>query len=168
MRRTAWTFIAIGLLAATAAAGAAVRGWTGALLWPVLLCVTITLISVPLFILGVYASFRRRHSALSQAKQRLRALSTDELRGLIADPMQKDAALARVVLMERGVDARPPKEQLFAMLTSGNPTACAQAMVYMQVFYSEMFNRLPKGVSNLDPAETWQSRIAALRDAQPG
>jgi hypothetical protein len=166
MRRTAWTVIAIGLLAATAAAGAAVRGWTGALLWPMLLCVTITLISVPLFFLGVYVSFRRRHSKLTQAKHRLRQLSTDALRGLIAEPMQKDAALARVVLMERDVDARPPKQQLFAMLTSGNPAACAQAMVYMQVFYSEMFNRLPKGTSNLDSPEIWQTRIAALRGAE--
>jgi hypothetical protein len=166
MRRISRKTIAVAILIAAAAAGAAVDGWAGAFLWPLALCAVLLLICVSLIGIVAVVSFGRRHSRFHELRRRIGLLSTDQLRDLIANPSNNGSMLARAELMRRGVDARPPKDQLFEMLASGNSTVCAQAIVSMQLFYPKMFTLLiPMGASNLDPPETWQARIAALRAA---
>jgi hypothetical protein len=64
--------------------------------------------------------------------------------------------------MRRGLDARPPLEQLFEMLTCGNIAVCGQAMGYVGMFYPEM--RALARQTRI-PREVWRSRVAEVRGA---
>jgi hypothetical protein len=69
--------------------------------------------------------------------------------------------------MRRGLDARPSKEQLISMLTSGNSVICGQAMGYVHMFYPEEVRAfMPMGSSNMDPPEVWRARLAAVQNAE--
>jgi hypothetical protein len=158
-------FIALATLAAAAGAGFAVQGWPGIFLWPLALCGIAIDVLVVWFVLDLVITCFRYQSRVRSIQARVRPLTADQLSELISAPSHPDSAFARAELMRRGLDARPPKEQLFGMLTSGNSAQCGQAMTYMQIFYPEMCAQIAKGSSNLDSPESWQSRIAALRDA---
>jgi hypothetical protein len=92
---------------------------------------------------------------------RIGALSTDDLQGLMQTPKHPDSQFALAELMRRGVDARPTKEQLFSMLTSGDPWLCMHAMTNLEVFYPEL--PIPEGATNLDAPDVWQARVELLR-----
>jgi hypothetical protein len=148
------------------AAGFAVQGWTGIFLWPLTLCALILLIGIALFLIDVFVTLIRKFAEASRIKARVRPLSNEQLRELCDSPSHRDSAFAMVELMRRGLDARPPREQLFSMFTSGNSVKCGQAMGYVHMFYPELLRALmPMGSSNLDPPEVWRARVAAVRSA---
>jgi hypothetical protein len=163
MRRIKRKIIALVLLAAAAAAGFAVQGWMGTFLWPLTLCALVLLLGIALFMIDVLVTIIRKRAEVRRIGARVRPLSNEQLRDLCESPSHRDSAFARVELMRRGHDARPPREQVFTMLTSGNSVMCGQAMGYLQMFYPEL--RLPKGSSNVDPPEVWRARVAQFRSA---
>jgi hypothetical protein len=165
MRRIKRKIIALVLLAAAAAAGFAVQGWLGIFLWPLTLCALALLLEIALAAIDIYLTVNRNLAEVSRIKARVRGLSNEQLRELCESPSHRDSGFARVELMRRGIAARPPKEQLFSMLTSGNSVMCGQAMGYLQMFYPELRALLPKGSSNLDPPEVWRARVAAVQSA---
>jgi hypothetical protein len=153
--------IVLAALAASSAAGFATRGWHGAFVWPAILCalglvaaIAAFLLRLVLFAIGARGRIRRMH-------ERMGALPTEQLRELMQTPTHPDSQFALAELMRRGLDARPSKEQLFGMLTSGNPTLCGHAMANLQVFYPEL--SLPEGVSNLDSPDMWKLHVEAFR-----
>src|SRR3954469_7359745 len=152
-------------LAIASAVGCAVQGWPGLFLWPVALCVSAMLLAIAWFVIDLFVTYSRHSAEVGRIKARVRRLSTDDLRNLIANPSHKDSGLGRVELMRRGEDARPSKEQLFGMLTSGNSMLCGQAMTYVSIFYPELRELVPMGSSNQDSPEVWQARVAAVRSA---
>ena len=115
-------------------------------------------VSIALFMLRVV---RRTKSRLDSIQERLGPLSDEQLFEIMRTPTHRDSQFALVELRRRGVDARPTKDQLFGMLTSGNPTLCAHAMANLQVFYPELV--IPNGASNQDPPEMWKSRVEEFR-----
>lgn len=157
--------IAVLMLAAVTGAGFAVHGWAGIVLWPLGLCGLVLVLGIALFVINVVVTFVRHNNEMSRMWARICPLPTEQLRDLCANPSHGDSAFARVELMRRGQDARPSKEQLFEMLTSGNTILCGQAMSYASMFYPELRDLVADGSSNQDPPEVWQSRVAAVRSA---
>ena len=166
MRPTAEKMIAVAALAASVAAGAFAQGWAGAFLWPAALCLVALLLGIVWLVLDLILTYSRHHANVQRIRAEVCPLSNEQLRALTLDHSNHASGFARAELMRRGQDARPPKEQLFQMLTSGNPNACGQAMVYVQVFYPELGEIVSTGSSNQDPPSVWESRIAASRDAE--
>ena len=121
----------------------------------------IVLVGIAWFILGVVVRIRRTRGHMRMIQERLRPLSNEQLTEIMRTPKHPDSQFALVELMKRGVNARPTKEQLFGMLTSGNPKLCGDAMANLQIFYPEVV--IPEGASNLDAPELWQSRVESLR-----
>ncbi len=151
------------LFAATAVAGFAVQGWLGVLVWPLGLCGLLAALTMIRLVVNVLTGVRRTRARVAGIQGRLRLLSTDQLCVLMRTPSHPDSQLALVELMQRGVDVRPTKEQLFDLLTSGNPRLCMDAMTNLEMFYPEF--PIPEGASNLDAPEIWRSRVEALRNA---
>lgn len=123
----------------------------------------VVLVGIVCFILGMVARVRRTRGRVRVIQERLHPLSNEQLTEIMRTPKHPDSQFALVELMKRGVDARPTKEQLFGMLTSGNPKLCGDAMANLQMFYPEVV--IPEGASNLDTAELWRSRVEVLRQA---
>jgi hypothetical protein len=165
MRHRTGKIILLAVLVSVGGVGFAFQGWGGALFWPLGLCASVLLLGITWFVIDLAITFSRHRAEVRRIWDRVRPLSTERLRELIGNPSHKDSGFARVELMRRGVDVRPPKEQLFGMLTSGDTAMCGQAMAYLHMFYPEMNGLIPTGSSNQDPPELWQSRIAALRSA---
>jgi hypothetical protein len=141
----------------SALVGFALQGW-GGIFAGVGLCALVAIAIIALFILRV---IRRTRLRLDSIQQRLGALSDDQLFEIMRTPTHPDSQFALAELMRRGVDARPTKDQLFGMLTSGNSVLCGHAMANLQVFYPELV--IPNGASNLDPPDLWRSRIEVFR-----
>jgi hypothetical protein len=137
--------------------GFALQGW-GRIFAGVGLCALVVIAFIVLFILRVIC---RTRSRLDRIHARLGPLSDEQLREIMRTPTHTDSQFALAELMRRGVDARPTKDQLFGMLTSGNSVLCGHAMANLQIFYPELV--VPDGASNLDPPELWQSRIEVFR-----
>ena len=154
---------AVAALAVSAAAGYVVQGSLGLVLWPLELCGAFLVLIVAWFFVDLVITFAR-HRAHQPYLARVRPMKSEQLRELIKTPSHPDSGFARVELMKRGLDARPPKEQLFGMLTSGNTALRGQAITYLHIFYPELHVQL-NGSSNFDAPELWQSRVAALRGA---
>lgn len=152
---------AFAVLAVSAGAGFAVKGWIGIFAWPLALCALIAVVGIAWFILHLAFLILRDRVRWRRIRARIRPLSTEQLREIMQTPTHPDSQFALAELMRRGVPARPTKDQLFAMLTSGNPVLCGHAMANLQIFYPEL--ALPKGSSNLDPPELWQSRVETFR-----
>ena len=152
-------------LAIAAAAGYIVQGSFGLLLWPLGFCGSVLLLAAGLFTLDVVITIVRHQARIRRIQARVRSMTSDQLRELLLTPSHQDSAFARIELMRRGVNARPPKEQLFGMLASGNSLLCGQAMTYMHMFYPKTHARIPSGSSNQDSREVWEARIASLRSA---
>ena len=163
MRRITRKAILIATLAVASSAGFGVQGWPGLFLWPLALCVSVLLLAIGWFVIDLFVSYSRLSEEVGRIWARVHRLSNDELRDLIANPSHKDSGFARAELMQRGENARPTKEQLFGMLTSGNNMLCGQAMTYVHIFYPELRELVPTGSSNLDPPEVWQARVAAVK-----
>ncbi len=121
----------------------------------------VVLAGIAWFILGVIVRLQRTRGRVRIIQERLRPLSNEQLTEIMRTPKHPDSQFALVELMKRGVDARPTKEQLFGMLTSGNPKLCGDAIANLQIFYPEVV--IPEGASNLDTVEVWQSRVEVLR-----
>ena len=138
--------------------GIALQGWSG-IFAGIGLCAILVVAGIALFIFRV---FRRTKARLDNIQRRLGPLSNDRLFEIMRTPTHPDSQFALVELKRRGVDARPTKDQLFAMLTSGNPSLCAHAMANLQVFYPELV--IPNGASNQDPSEMWKSRVEQFRN----
>jgi hypothetical protein len=155
--------VVLAALAVSSVAGFATRGWRGALAWPAMLCALGLVTGIAAFILRLVRFTLGARGRIRRIQARVGALSTEQLREIMQTPTHPDSQFALAELMRRGVDARPSREQLFGMLTSGNPTLCGHAMANLQVFYPELC--LPDGVSNLDPPELWQPRVEAFRRA---
>jgi hypothetical protein len=155
---------AVAALAVAAAAGYAVQGSLGLMLWPLELFGTFLVLAVAWFFVDLVITYARHRARINQIWSRVRPMKSEQLRELIKTPSHPDSGFARVELMKRGLDARPPKEQLFGMLTSGNAALCGQAITYLHIFYPELHAQL-LGSSNLDAPELWQTRVAALRGA---
>ena len=94
-----------------------------------------------------------------RARVRMSELSTDRLMSITANPSDPAFGLAYWELDDRGVDGRPSKERLFAMLTSGDSVQCGKAMVFLAM-YPEV--QLPLGSLSADPPEVWRSRIETM------
>jgi hypothetical protein len=150
-------------LAASAMAGFAVKGWSGLFLWPLTFCALVVVLVIGGFVFGLVVRIRRRRTQMRRIQDRLRPLTTEQLSEIMRTPAHPDSQFALVELMRRGADARPTKDQLFGMLTSGNSVQCGHAMANLQIFYPEL--SIPDGASNLDPPEMWQSRIEVFRRA---
>lgn len=151
------------VFAAISVAGYKVQGWLGVLVWPLVFCIIVAAFAITRLIFNVFTGVLRTRARVNEIQTRLRLLSTDQLRELMRTPEHPDSQLALVELMQRGVDVRPTKEQLFGMLTSGNPSLCMDAMTNLSVFYPEL--PIPDGASNLDPPEIWRSRVQAFQNA---
>lgn len=128
---------------------------------PLGLCLLVVVVGFTLFLLWVLLFIRRHGARLRVINDRLRPLPDDQLIEIMRTPTHPDSQFALVELMRRGVNARPTKDQLFGMLTSGNPGLCGTAMTNLGMFYPEF--SLPEGSSNLDPPEVWRSRIDAFQ-----
>ncbi len=137
--------------------------WIGILLWSLAVCALLVLIAIALLMLRVFIQLRRRRSVVGVIRERVKSLTNDQLTELMRTPAHSDSPFALAELMRRGVKTRPSKEQLFGMLTSGNPGQCGHAIVNLQMFYPEL--RLPKGLSNLDPPDSWRAWIESVRPA---
>ena len=137
--------------------GFALQGWDGAFA-VIGLCAFVVVAGIALFILR---AARRTRSRLDSIQERLGPLSDEQLFEIMRTPTHRDSQFALVELKRRGVDARPTKDQLFGMLTSGNPMSCAHAMANLQVFYPELV--VPNGASNQDPPDVWRSRVEEFR-----
>jgi hypothetical protein len=155
--------IVVIALAASAAAGFAVQGWGGFFLWPLALGALVVVLGLVWFVLALVVRVRRRRMYMRSLGARLRPLTTEQLTELMRTPTHPDSQFALAELMRRGVAARPTKDQLFGMLTSGNHVLCGHAMANLQIFYPEL--SLPTGASNLDPPELWKTRIDAFQRA---
>ncbi|HVM62256.1 MAG TPA: hypothetical protein VMV72_15460 [Verrucomicrobiae bacterium] len=127
------------------------------------LCALVVVALIAWFIIHLAITVRRAKVRLNAVRERLRPLPDTQLIEIMRTPTHPDSQFALAELMRRGVDARPTKDQLFDMLTSGNPALCGQAMTNLQVFYPEL--PIPDGASNLDPPDLWRSRIEAFRQA---
>ncbi|PWU17421.1 MAG: hypothetical protein C5B50_11395 [Verrucomicrobia bacterium] len=155
---------ALATLAAASVAGFATHGWLAALYWPLALCAVVVALAITVFVLRLVLGILGFKSRLHRIRARMNALSPEQLRELMQNPTHPDSQFALAELMRRGVDARPTKDQLFSMLTSGNPRLCGDAMANLQVFYPGL--SLPEGASNLDTPELWESRVEAFRRAE--
>jgi hypothetical protein len=124
------------------------------------------LLGIAWFVIDLIVTYRRFQANVQRLRAEVRPLSNEQLHALALDHSNRASGSARGELMRRGQDARPPKEQLFQMLTSGNPSICGQAMTYVSIFYPEMRDLVPIGSSNHDPPEVWESRVAAVRSAE--
>jgi hypothetical protein len=164
VQRIKRTTIVIVICASSAVAGVVVQGWPGIFLWPIALCALALFLGIAVSVIDLLVTVIRHQNEVSRIRARVRRLSNDQLRGLCATPSSKESGFARVELMQRGQDARPPKEQLFSMLSSGDSVLCGQAMGFVQMFYPELGALTPIGSSNMDPREAWQARVAAMRD----
>jgi hypothetical protein len=127
----------------------------------VLAFLVLILLLVGVSLLEFICSILRTQKRIRLIRARVGALSTERLREIMQTPTHPDSQFALAELMWRGVDTRPSQEQLFGMLTSGNPVLCGQAMVNLQVFYPEF--SLPEEASNQDSPELWQKRVEAFR-----
>jgi hypothetical protein len=145
------------LIHTSALAGFTVQDFTG----PLELCALVVVVGVTLFILRIVLGIRRFKRHLHGVDERLKPLSDEQLFEIMRTPTHRDSQFALAELRRRGVDARPTKEQLFGMLTSGSPILCGHAMANLQIFYPELV--IPDGASNRDAPELWQSRIEAFR-----
>jgi hypothetical protein len=164
MQRINRKLIVAGLaLAASSVAGFAVKGWSGLFLWPLALCALVVVLVICASAFGLVVRIRRRRTQMRRVWDRLRPLTTEQLSEIMRTPAHPDSQFAQVELMRRGANARPTKDQLFSMLTSGNSVQCGHAMANLQTFYPEL--SIPDGASNLDPPEIWQSRIEVFRRA---
>jgi hypothetical protein len=130
-------------------------------LWPLTLGALVVVVGLTSFIVRLALSILGHQAHMRRIRTRLSALPAEQLREIMETPTHPDSQFALVELMRRGIDAHPTKEQLFGMLTSGNPTLCGHAMANLQVFYPEL--PLPDGASNLDPPELWRPRVEAFR-----
>jgi hypothetical protein len=149
--------VAFAALVVSVVAGFGIWKWPGIFVWPLALCALVVI----WFILHLVVTIRRARVRLNSIRERIRPLSQEKLFEIMRTPTHPDSQFALAELMRRGVDARPTKEQLFGMLTSGNPVLCGHAMANLQIFYPELI--IPDGASNLDPPTLWQSRIEAFR-----
>jgi hypothetical protein len=125
-----------------------------------MLCALVLVLGIASFTLRLVLLIRGSGERRRRIQARVGALATEQLREIMRTPTHPDSQFALAELMRRGVDTRPSKEQLFGMLTSGNPTVCGHAMANLQVFYPEL--SLPDESSNLDPPDLWQSRVEAF------
>jgi hypothetical protein len=155
--------VVLAALAASSVGGFVTRGWRGAFAWPAVLCALVLVAGVAAFVLRLVLFTVGARGRIHRMQARVGGFSTEQLREIMQTPTHPDSQFALAELMRRGVDARPSKEQLFGMLTSGNPTLCGHAMANLQVFYPEL--SLPDGASNLDPPELWRPRVEAFRRA---
>lgn len=164
MRRTSHKLgVVLAAIATSSVAGFVTRGWRGSLAWPAMLCGLCLAAGIAAFTLRLVLFTVGASGRIHSIRARVRALSTEQVREIMQTPTHPDSQFALAELMRRGVDARPSKEQLFSMLTSGNPTLCGHAMANLQVFYPELY--LPDGASNLDSPELWQPRVEVFRRA---
>jgi hypothetical protein len=168
VRRTVWrnfTIIVVPfvVLAAIAIVGFIVQGWFGALVWPLAFSVIFAAFSITGLAFNAITSVRRGRVRIMGIQARLLPLSTDQLCELMRTPGHPDSQFALIELMQRGIDVRPTKEQLFGLLTSGNPNLCMDAMTNLEIFYPEL--PIPEGASNLDSPKIWRSRVEAFRNA---
>lgn len=155
--RTRFLHRSMQINSAIAFMGFALQGW-GGIFALIGICTFVVIAGIALFIFRVY---RRTKSRLDGIQARLGPLSEEQLLEIMRTPTHPDSQFALVELRRRGVDARPTKDQLFGMLTSGNPSLCAHAMANLQVFYPEFV--IPNGASNQDPPQMWKARIEAFR-----
>lgn len=118
------------------------------------------------FVFGVILGVRRGRARLQVAQERLRTLSEEKLIRLMRTPSDPASQLALAELMSRGVEVRPTREELFAMLVSGDPRICGDAMTNLMLFYPEI--RLPQNSSNRDAPDLWQARIESMRRSGEG
>jgi hypothetical protein len=130
---------------------------------PLGLCLLVVVVGFALFLLQLWLLIRRHRARVRAIKNRLSPLSNEQLTEIMRTPTHPDSQFALVELMKRGVDAKPTKDQLFDMLTSGNPRLCGTAMTHLGIFYPEL--TLPEGSSNLDSPEVWRSRVDEFRRA---
>jgi hypothetical protein len=166
MRRISRSLIfAVAIFVMAAGTGFAIQGWLGLLLWPLGVCVVAVMLGIAWFVIDLVVTYSRHRAHIRTIWARIRPLSTDQLREIVQTPAHRDSRFARVELVRRGINERPQKEQLFTMLTSGNPVMCGQAMTDLHMFYPELHARIPAGSSNQDSPELWRSRIAALEGA---
>jgi hypothetical protein len=124
---------------------------------PLEICALVVVGGGALFILRIVLGVRRFKVRLNDMRERMRLLSKEQLAEIMRTPTHPDSQFALAELMRRGVDARPTKDQLFGMLTSGNPVLCGHAMANLQIFYPKLV--IPNGASNQDSPELWRSRI---------
>ena len=155
--------VAGAALAVCAVAGIAVKGWSGLFLWPLAFCALVVVLIIGGFVFSLVVRIRRRRTQMRRVWDRLRPLTTEQLWEIMRTPAHPDSQFALAELMRRGTGARPTKDQLFGMLTSGNSVQCGHAMANLQIFYPEL--SIPDGASNLDPPGLWQSRIEVFRRA---
>lgn len=151
----------VAALAASAVTGLVVQGWTGMFLWPLTLLGIFLVLGILGLVLDVVVSVCRVRTRTRRIEARLRLLPDEQLCELMRTPTHPDSQFAMIELMRRGVEARPTKEQVFSMLTSGNSNQCIDAMTILEVFYPEL--SIPEGASNIDPPEMWQPRVQAMR-----
>ncbi len=137
--------------------GSIFQGW-GGIIAGLALCLLAVIIAFALYIMLVYL---RAKSRINRIYARLQPLSDEQLSEITRNPTHPDSQFALVELMRRGVDVPPPKDQLFDMLTSGDPTVCGNALVNLQMFYPEIV--IPNGASNHDTPEMWKSRVEEFR-----
>jgi hypothetical protein len=133
-------------------------GWLGAVAGALVGCGAA--IAIWLSILGLTFDLH-----LQRRLRAMAALSTERLREIAADPTSQDLGFAIGELARRGVEAVPPLESLLGLLTSADSNRCGLGMSLLMACYPHVWSKFPGGSSNMDPAEVWRSRIAALEDA---
>ena len=110
--------------------------------------------------------FQTRRRELQRRQRAVSALSTETLREIAADPTLPDLCFAIGELDRRGVEAGPSLQSLFSLLTSANSNHRGLGLSLLMAFYPQVWSKIPVGSSNMDAAEVWRSRIAALDDAR--
>jgi len=134
-------------------------GWLGATAGAVVGCGAAIIIWGTIYYQTLRLSLEHRQRAVS-------TLATERLRQIAADPTSPDLGFAIGELARRGVDAGPSLESLFSLLTSADSNRRGLGMSLLPALYPHVWLKIPLDSSNMDSAEVWRSRIAALEDSR--
>lgn len=101
---------------------------------------------------------RRKRAAVSK-------LSTDTLKGIVADPASGELGFAMEELQSRGVQARPSVESLCSLLLAADSNRRGLAMSLFHAMYPKLWARVAGDGhwSNMDPPEVWEARVTRIR-----
>jgi hypothetical protein len=134
-------------------------GWLGAAAGGAVGCGAAIVIWGAIYYLTLRLSLQRR-------QRTVRALPTERLWEIAADPISRDLAFAIGELERRGFEAGPTLDSLLSLLTSDDSNRRGLGMPLLMVFYPHVWSKISRGSSNMDSAEVWRSRIAALEDTR--
>lgn len=137
--------IAAGTFVAAAIAGSASQGWLGILLFPLAVAAAVVGVVIAWFLIDLVLTYQEYSRRVGNIRARVSRLSTEQLRAMIASPSHPDVAFALVELARRGIEMKPERGLLLAMLTSPDSGERARGMSLLHAFYPEV--RLPEGSS---------------------